>query len=148
MSSLLPKSKKSLLSQFRCGALPLATGTGRYRQIPSNERYCTFCDENAIEDEIYFLCTCNFYSKLRDTLFHNINSIEPTVVNIPAMSGIDLLTFLMNDKFVKCVADFISNAWYKRPYLTSTHSIVLLIIIIIIFQVYTAPLYILYMYSD
>ena len=116
MSSLLPKSKRSLLSQFRCGVLPLATETGRYRQIPSNERYCTFCDENAIEDEIHFLCTCNFYGKLRDTLFHNINSIEPTVVNISAMLGIDLLTFLMNDKFVKCVADFISNAWYKRQH--------------------------------
>ena len=103
VSSLLPKSKRSLLSQFRCGVLPLATETGRYRQIPSNERYCTFCDENAIED-------------LRDVLFHNINSIEPTVVNISAMSGIDLLTFLMNDKFVKCVADFISNAWYKRQH--------------------------------
>ena len=66
--------------------------------------------------QIHFLCTCNFYSKLRDVLFHNINSIEPTVVNISAMSGIDLLTFLMNDKFVKCVADFISNAWYKRQH--------------------------------
>ena len=128
----------------------MATETGRYRQIPSNERYCTFCDENAIEDEIHFLCTCNFYSKLRDTLFHNINSIEPTVVNISAMSGIDLLTFLMNDKFVKCVADFISNACINSnmPYLTSTHYIVLLFIIIIIFHAYTAPLYILYMYSD
>ena len=48
VSSLLPKSKRSLLSQFRCGVLPLATETGRYRQIPSNERYCTFCAENAI----------------------------------------------------------------------------------------------------
>ena len=54
----------------------------------------------------------------------------------------------MNDKCVKCVADFISNAWYKRPYLTNTHYIVLFYIIIIIFQTYTAPLYILYMYSD
>ena len=64
VSSLLPKSKRSLLSQFRCGVLPLATETGRYRQIPSNERYCTFCDENAIEDEIHFSCTCNFYCRL------------------------------------------------------------------------------------
>ena len=75
-----------------------------------------FCDEDAIEDEINFLCTCIFYSEFRDTLFHNINSIEPTVVNISAMSGIDLLTFLLNDKFVKYVADFISNAWYKRQH--------------------------------
>ena len=37
----------------------------------------------------------------------------------------------------------------NMPYLTSTHYIVLLfIIIIIIFQAYTAPLYILCMYSD
>ena len=34
------------------------------------------------------------------------------------------------------------------PYLTSTHYIVLLFIIINIFQAYTAPLYILCMYSD
>ena len=57
-----------------------------------------------------------FYSEIRDTLSHNIYSIEPTVVNISAMSGIDLLLFLMNDKFVKYVADFISNAWYKRQH--------------------------------
>ena len=35
------------------------------------------------------------------------------VINISAMSGIDLLTFLMNDKFVKYVADFISIAWFN-----------------------------------
>ena len=36
----------------------------------------------------------------------------------------------------------------NMPYLTSTHYIILRFIIIIIFQAYTAPLYILYMYSD
>ena len=83
----------------------MATETGRYRQIPSNERYCIF-DLNAIENEIHFLCTCDFYEQLRDTLFQNINSIEPSVIHISAMLGIDLLTFLMNDKFVKYVPDF------------------------------------------
>ena len=73
-----------------------------------------FCDLNAIENEIHFLCTCDFYEQLRDTLFQNINSIEPSVIHISAMLGMDLITFLMNDKFVKYVPDFISNAWYKR----------------------------------
>ena len=50
----LPFYLISLLSEFRCGVLPLATETGLYRQIPSNEIYCTFCEENAIEDEIHF----------------------------------------------------------------------------------------------
>ena len=54
VSSLLSKSIRSLLGQFRCGVLPLATETGRYRQIPSNERYCTFCDGNAKEDKANF----------------------------------------------------------------------------------------------
>ena len=36
----------------------------------------------------------------------------------------------------------------NMPYLTSTHYIVLLFIIIIIFHAYAAPLYILCMYSD
>ena len=60
VSPLLPENKRSLLSQFRCGVLPLATKTGRYRQIPSNKRYCTFCDLNAIKDEIHFYVAVTF----------------------------------------------------------------------------------------
>ena len=85
--SLLPENEISLLRQFRCVVLQLATKRVQYRQIPSNERYCTFSDGNAIEDEIPFLSTCNFYSQF-------------------------LKNF--NDKFVKHVDDFISKAWYKR----------------------------------
>ena len=66
VTALLPKNKRSLLSQFRCGVLPLATETGRYKQVPRHERYCSMCKTNSVEDEIHFLCHCNFYKVLRD----------------------------------------------------------------------------------
>ena len=57
-----------------------------------------FCNGKAIEGEIHFLCTCNFYSKLKDTLFKIINSIEPTVVNILAISG--TIYYVFNEWYV------------------------------------------------
>ena len=50
------------------------------------------------------------------------------------MLGIDLLFFLINDKFVKYVADFIWNAWYKlqNALFIWIHCVVFVYIIIII----------------
>ena len=46
---------RSLLTQFRCGILPIKIETGRYTQIPTEYRLCIFCEENAIENEHHFL---------------------------------------------------------------------------------------------
>ena len=116
VTALLPKNKRSLLSRFRCGVLPLATETGRYKQVPRHERYCSMCKTNSVEDEIHFLCHCNFYKVLRDDFFQNVYLIDPSVVTILNMSGEDQLILLLNDKFIKCTASFISNAWYKRQH--------------------------------
>ena len=119
-----------------------------WQQIPSNKIYCIFCDLNTIEDKIHFLCTFDFHNKLRDTLFQNINYIEPSVINISAMLGIALLTFLLNDKFVEYVADFIPHAWYKRQMHYLTESTLCCFSLYYYYcQIYIAPLYILHFFS-
>ena len=48
------KMHRSLLAQFRAGMLPLSVEVDRYRNIPMEERLCTLCDDNIVEDEILF----------------------------------------------------------------------------------------------
>ena len=66
------RRKRSLLSQFRCGILPLKVETGRYLQIPPEDRICEFCDGNCIEDEMHLFFDCDFYSDLRFEFLENV----------------------------------------------------------------------------
>ena len=49
---------RSLLAQFRAGILRLSIEVGRY-----------VCDDNVVEDEIHFLCSCKLYKEARDVFF-------------------------------------------------------------------------------
>jgi len=63
----MSRRRRSLMSQFRCGILPLEIETGRYtpiydktekknRKRTALERLCKICKSNEIEDELHFLC--------------------------------------------------------------------------------------------
>ena len=67
----IPRNVRRTMTLFRCGALPLSVETGRYAkpQIPLENRLCTFCDMNVIEDEKHFLIDCPLYSDIRFELF-------------------------------------------------------------------------------
>ncbi len=68
------RAHRSLLSQFRCGILPLKIESGRYTQIPLEFRLCILCDSNFVEDENHFLFQCHFYHTLRDQFFQTQSS--------------------------------------------------------------------------
>lgn len=65
----MPKYLRSILAQFRCGILPLRIEMGRYHGEPVEERICTFCCKNSIENEIHFLLHCPLYNDYRRILF-------------------------------------------------------------------------------
>ena len=54
----LPRYQRSLIAKLRSGTLPLAIETGRYTNVPIENRTCTLCSNNLIEDEIHFMCVC------------------------------------------------------------------------------------------
>ncbi len=58
----LPKYERSIISQFRLGILPLRIETGRYSNLPLNERTCVFCNSAAVENEVHFAFECDFYN--------------------------------------------------------------------------------------
>ena len=53
---------------MRTGSLPLEVETGRYRNIPLEERICKLC-QAAPEDEMHFIIDCQFYNDLRYSMF-------------------------------------------------------------------------------
>ncbi len=63
VSSNLPRNHKSLLSKLKVGILPLHIETGRWKDIPLEERICYACDEFNLEDEYHFLIHCDSYKK-------------------------------------------------------------------------------------
>ena len=67
------RRRRSLMSQFRTGILPLEIETERYvpnlyktlknnRKRTANERLCKLCRLNVIENEYHFLCNCPVYN--------------------------------------------------------------------------------------
>ena len=61
----LERHQRSVLAQLRAGILPLQVELGRFRNIKLEDRLCTFCNANAIEDELHLLFHCDLYTEER-----------------------------------------------------------------------------------
>jgi hypothetical protein len=56
--------------------------TGRYTNIPRNERICKICTNQEIEDEIHFLTRCPKFSGERHDLFNSISAKVKNFTNL------------------------------------------------------------------
>jgi hypothetical protein len=54
----LNRKERSLLAQLRFGILPLKIETGRFENLPLENRICELCRLNKTEDETHFLFEC------------------------------------------------------------------------------------------
>ena len=109
VKSVSNKFQRSLIAQLRMGILPLAIETGRYTNVPVNQRMCFWCKDK-IEDELHFVCQCKLYSQQRSKMY---DSIKNTLINF------DVLT--EEDKFIKIVTScskffylYLDEAWKLR----------------------------------
>ena len=62
------KNERAMLNKLRISAHKLATGGGRYLNIPKHERICTACNSGEVEDNKHFLLNCSLYMPLRQVL--------------------------------------------------------------------------------
>ena len=100
----LTRQERSALAKFCCGNLPLKVETGRYRNIPREQRLCTSC--NVVEDEVHFLVKCERYTESRTILLNNIN--------INGISIDDNFKLMCTNISPKLLATFIINALTVR----------------------------------
>ena len=64
----LPQNIWTRLLKFRTSNHHLPVETGRWNNIPLEDRMCTLCNNNDIGDEFHYLFTCPFFNNSRKTL--------------------------------------------------------------------------------
>ena len=74
LTGYMSRRQRSILAQFRGGVLPLHVETGRWQNKSWEERVCTLCKLNYVEDEYHFLCICEQYSFYRKYLYDKATS--------------------------------------------------------------------------
>ena len=117
----MSKKSRSLLSQLRCGILPLRLETGRfqnirdsvsgnYRKLKVEERICLICDDNCVEDEIHFVCSCDAYCIPREKLYREINAKNELFCQ---MDDRQKFIYTLNNE-AKLISIYITEAWTIR----------------------------------
>ena len=88
--------KNARKTQNRLPQLNLRLETGRYDKIPLDEKICSFCSGNKIEEETHLLPVlrdCQRYSSMRDIF---LSKIETKIDDIRKLSHENLISQLMN----------------------------------------------------
>ena len=118
----ISRRRRSPMSQFKTGIIPLEIETGRYvvpifdktlkknRKRTTNERICKLCRLNAIENEYPFLCVCPVYNSRRKIL---IEEVELKHVHFHTVSLSDNLIFVMKHCQIE-VSKCINESWSIR----------------------------------
>ena len=111
-------SRKALVN-LRISSHKLLIETGRYDNIPRNERVSNVCNRKTIEDEIHILLDCPSYSSLRDMSF---SKIEPSLPLTRLLVKETLLSHIMNstDYFINTqLISFVTSCFELRDKLLS-----------------------------
>ena len=84
MLSSASVKKRRIITQLRCGCLPLEIETGRYRspKQPMSERRCQLCQLD-VGDETHFLLKCPSLSSIREPMVEAILTIHPDFQTLP-----------------------------------------------------------------
>lgn len=61
----LPSNLRNSITKFRLSNHKLPVETGRWSNIPLQERTCILCDGNNIGDEIHYILRCTYFTELR-----------------------------------------------------------------------------------
>ena len=79
LTKSLPKQLRVAITKLRLSAHNLAIESGRSRNIARNNRYCSNCDQNEIEDEFHFLFICPMHRDLRRKFIKKFYWHKPSV---------------------------------------------------------------------
>ena len=86
----LERNQRSILAQLRCGILPIHIETGRFTNIKAENRFCSICKTDQVEDEYHFLFHCNQYKDEREQFYTEID----TNFKIPSLPDPDKMNIL------------------------------------------------------
>ena len=110
ISCNLSPAERSCTSQLRFGILPLHIETGRFRNIIAENRICSLCNLDEVEDELHFLFKCPLYEQQRLTWLNKVEQEQPDLMYMDISSQLNLLFC----KFSRCTSKFIMRCFDIR----------------------------------
>ena len=105
LTDIKDKKVRTFFTKFRISAHRLNIETGRYRNIPVDQRLCKCCTYGVVEDEVHFALSCPLYNGLRTELFAKINSQN---INFKLLNDNQKFIWLMS-----CEDTIVLNAFAK-----------------------------------
>ena len=105
------KIERSLVAKLRCGILKLKIETGRFINLPLNERICELCDTGDVEDEKHFVCICPRYSNERRAFYETLSNIDPSFSRLDSTH--DVFNYIVKN-VDKTIAKFVLRIWNLR----------------------------------
>ncbi|XP_048252544.1 uncharacterized protein LOC125380687 [Haliotis rufescens] len=96
LSKVNVKKFRTALSRFRCSSHNLLIETGRYVNIPREERICNLCSLNSVEDEFHFLLVCPVYLHLREKYLQAYYYRYPNIIKFVTLLSNTKRSILQN----------------------------------------------------
>ena len=110
----IPIKYQIALSKLRCSIHKLKVETGRHESIAYEQRLCTLCNYNLVEDEFHFVMICPIYENLRSTLMPILGNRDRNVENFYALFNGNYHETLNLAKFIFYAFHFRSNTWHSN----------------------------------
>ncbi len=109
------------MAKFRLSSHTLRIETGRHERpkLPAEERLCSICNLNLVEDELHFVMICDVYSQERDDLFVVCNQ---EIHDFESMNETDKFNEIMSSKLsdvIIALSKYIYACFTKRSNLNN-----------------------------
>ena len=105
---------RKMLTKFRISSHDLEIERGRYKHKKPEDRICSQCSNNVVEDELHFLIACPKYSHLREVLFKDISTLYK---NFDSLNNMNKFIWLLSneDQYILTeLSSFISTSFELR----------------------------------
>ena len=96
----------SKIIKYRTGNHRLPVETGRWDDIPLNERNCKYCTNDDIGDEYHYLFTCDFFKSDRKLYLKPYFYVKPNIRKYRELfTSTDEATLIKLSKFVAIIME-------------------------------------------
>jgi len=109
--SFMSRSKRSVISQLRCGILPLHIETGRWANREYEQRICKLCTSGQVENEFHFLFYCSFYDMIRQAFYDNMLINFPNFLQV---TDVEKLLICMDKPSVTSFGNYVCDIFNYR----------------------------------
>ncbi len=114
----LSRSHRSLITKSKCGVLPLALETGRFKDVKEELRQCIICTGNHVENEIHFLLKCKALKETRKPFKAELKKH----IDWKATPGHDIVKFMLSADMLKLTCNMVEALFNKCNELMYRHT--------------------------